>query len=160
MTAEAFHIIYLPLSEALYRVAFYLLKTADDAEDAVQDIYIKLWERRDMLDAVYNPKAYCITLMRNLCLDRLRKEQKTQISELTGVEKDGGAASDEEMEHREQLESTIKAIGRLPSSQREIMQLKVLEGLSYGEIAKRTGRSELTLRVLLSRARRSIKNEL
>ncbi len=52
MTGEVFKSIYLPLSDGLYRVAYYILESRSDAEDAVQDLYIKLWESIDRLDKV------------------------------------------------------------------------------------------------------------
>ena len=76
MTQKQFHSEYLTLSADLYRVAFYILESRAEAEDAVQDTYLKLWELRDSLDQVRSPRAYSVTLLRNICLDRLRKAQK------------------------------------------------------------------------------------
>ena len=72
MTAGEFKEKYLPLGEPLYRVAFYMLESGADAEDAVQDLFVRLWSSRDSLDSVRNPKAYCITMLRNICIDRMR----------------------------------------------------------------------------------------
>ena len=72
MTGQEFSERYLPLGEGLFRVAYALLGAEADAEDALQDLYVKLWNDRDTLDHVHNPRAYSITLLRNLCLDRLR----------------------------------------------------------------------------------------
>ena len=73
MTEQAFHKDYLPLAETLYRVAFYMLESEAEAEDAVQEVFLKLWDARAQLDAVQSPKAYSIRLLKNLCLNRIRK---------------------------------------------------------------------------------------
>ena len=73
MTEARFHTVWIPLQERFYRVAFYILEDRADALDAVQDLYVKLWKIRDSLDLVRNPGAYGALLMRNLCIDRIRK---------------------------------------------------------------------------------------
>ena len=73
MTEAGFHTVWIPLQERFYRVAFYILEDRADALDAVQDLYMKLWKIRDSLDLVRNPGAYGALLMRNLCIDRIRR---------------------------------------------------------------------------------------
>ena len=73
MTEERFHKEYLSLADTLYRIAFYMLESRSEAEDAVQDVYLKLWNTRDALDGIRSPRAYSVTLLKNLCLDRLRR---------------------------------------------------------------------------------------
>ena len=67
---------FMPLSDDLYKVAYCLLESESDAMDALQDLFLKLWEKRDSLDGIKNPKGYCITLLKNLCLDRLRTSER------------------------------------------------------------------------------------
>ena len=71
MTHDEFKARYLPLSEGLFRIAFHYLEDSSDAQDTVQDLYIKLWNSKDKLDTVLNPQAYAYTLLRNLCIDSL-----------------------------------------------------------------------------------------
>ena len=73
MTETRFHQEYLPLAQTLYRIAYYILESETEAEDALQEVYAKLWEARDGLDGVNSPKAYAIRMLKNLCLDRIRK---------------------------------------------------------------------------------------
>ena len=82
MTDREFHSRYLSLAEALYGVAFYILENEADAEDAVQELYLKLWKNRDALDGIRSPKAYAMTLLRNLCLDRIRQARKLSVTEV------------------------------------------------------------------------------
>ena len=147
------------LSDGLYRVAYYILESQTDAEDAVQDLFIKLWSNRDQLDTVLNFKAYCTTLMKNLCIDRLRKEQRVQSME-PGPDIAESRTVDEDYDAREKLARVMAAIERLPQRQRDVMKMYVLEEMSYDEIEEKTGMSNLTLRVLLSNARKSLRNQI
>jgi len=159
MTPEVLTETYKSLSDGLYRVAYYILESRTDAEDAVQDLFIKLWSSRDQLDSVLNLKAYCTTLMKNLCIDKLRKVQRLQSME-PGPELAESRSMDEDYEAREKLERVLAAIERLPERQRDVMKMYVLDEMSYNEIELKTGMSNLTLRVLLSNARKSLRNQL
>lgn len=159
MTEREFHSQYLSLADALYRVAFYILEDAAEAEDAVQELYLKLWKNRDALDGIRTPKAYAMTLLRNLCLDRVRRASRivdAEVPENIG----GGFDLSSAMDQKERLEMVLAAVKSLPDKQREILILRTVEGLSYEEIEERTGMNYLTLRVLLSRARQTLKKKL
>ena len=159
MTGQEFSTLYLPLGDGLYRVAYGLLASEADAEDALQDLYVKLWDNRDTLDHVHNPRAYCITLLRNLCLDRLRARSRAATQPLAAE-----AAADESADARalgrEQRARLVGAIEGLPKNQRAVVEMRLLQGLSYEEIAAETSLSPLSLRVLLARARKTIKSQL
>lgn len=159
MTPEVLTESFKSLSDGLYRVAYYILESQTDAEDAVQDLFIKLWNSREQLDTVLNLKAYCATLMKNLCIDRLRKEQRVQVME-PGPDMAEARRVDEDYDAREKLERVITAIERLPARQRDVMKMYVFEEMSYDEIAEKTGMTNLTLRVLLSNARKSLRNQI
>ena len=158
MTRQEFITGYLPLTEALYRVAYYILEDSDDAEDAVQDLFLKLWTS-GASGTVGNPKAYCIAMMKNLCIDRLRREKKLYGEPLP----EKLPCNDDivrDIEARETLERISRCMESLSESQRNVLKMKVFEDLSYEEISQRTGMNIFTLRVLLSQARRKLKNEL
>ena len=159
MTGQEFSERYLPLGEGLFRVAYALLGAEADAEDALQDLYVKLWNDRDTLDHVHNPRAYSITLLRNLCLDRLRAKRRSAARPLEADVAAEGSADARTLE-REQRARLVRAIEALPASQRTVVELRLLQGLSYEEIAEKTALSPLSLRVLLARARKTIKSQL
>lgn len=159
MTPEVLTESFKSLSDGLYRVAYYILESQTDAEDALQDLFIKLWNSREQLDTVLNLKAYCTTLMKNLCIDRLRKEQRVQVME-PGPDMAEARRVDEDYDAREKLERVMAAIERLPARQRDVMKMYVFEEMSYDEIAEKTGMTNLTLRVLLSNARKSLRNQI
>ena len=156
MTRQAFQDIWIPLQGRFYRIAFYILENEADARDAVQDLYLKLWSLRDSLDIVKEPAAYGSMLMRNLCIDRIRRRKPSApLTEVT-LEK---APPDEELERKESLSMVSEAMAKLPPGQQKLLRLRVLQGLSYEEISKKTGLSSLNIRVQVSQARKKLKNE-
>ena len=155
MTDARFHTVWIPLQDRFYRVAYYILEDRADALDAVQDLYMKLWKMRPSLDLVRNPGAYGALLMRNLCIDRIRR--LTPAEELP-VDLPGLDPPDEELIRKESLGTLLRAMDTLPDSQRHLMKLHVLQGKSYDEIAAETGLSPLNIRVQVSLARKKLKS--
>ena len=154
MTDAGFHTIWVPLQERFYRVAYYILEDRADALDAVQDLYVKLWKMRDSLDLVRNPGAYGALLMRNLCIDRIRR---LTPSEELPIDLPGKEPPDEELIRKESLGTLLRAMDSLPDSQRKLMNLHILQGKTYDEIAAETGLSPLNIRVQVSLARKRLK---
>ena len=159
MTTRAFEDIWIPLQGRFYRIAFYILENEADARDAVQDLYLKLWNLRDHLELIRNPQSYGSLMMKNLCIDRLRKEQRVQSME-PGPDIAESRQFADDYDAREKLERVLAAIERLPARQRDVMKMYVLEEMSYEEIEEKTGMSNLTLRVLLSNARKSLRSQI
>ncbi|MBR6875816.1 MAG: RNA polymerase sigma factor [Bacteroidales bacterium] len=157
MTNARFQNEWLSLAGEFYRVAFYILEDEAEAEDAVQELFLKLWSGRDALDGIRNPKGYGIRVLRNLCLDRIRRSRKMETPAVL-PEPEWPGRQDEAVDEKERLAKVLDAIKSLPDRQREVLTLRTLDGLSYEEIAERTGMNQLTLRVLLSQARRKIRN--
>ena len=154
MTDARFRTVWIPLQDRFYRVAYYLLEDRADALDAVQDLYMKLWRMRESLDLVRNPGAYGALLMRNLCIDRIRR--LAPAGELPD-DLPGQEPPDEALEAQETLGILMQAMERLPDSQRNLAKLHLLQGLSYDEIAAQTGLSPLNIRVQVSLARKKLK---
>ena len=157
MTNARFQNEWLSLAGEFYRVAFYILEDEAEAEDAVQELFLKLWSGRDALDGIRNPKGYGLRVLRNLCLDRIRRSRKMETPAVL-PEPEWPGRQDEAVDEKERLAKVLDAIKSLPDRQREVLTLRTLDGLSYEEIAERTGMNQLTLRVLLSQARRKIRN--
>ena len=159
MTAERFRKEYLPLQDELYRVAFYILESTPDAEDAVQDLYLRLWDAADALDGISSPKAYCIRLLRNICVDKLRRCRPDGEEKLP-LQASDEALPDERLDGRQKLEAAIGRMSTLSESERTVLMMKVFDDLSYEQIQKRTGLSYLSLRVHLSNAKRKIRKSI
>lgn len=156
MTERRFHSDYLTLAESLYRIAYYILESEAEAEDAVQELYLKLWKMRDGLDGIRNPKAYATRLLKNICIDRIRQSVKERGTE--PEKPDSQYGPDERIDARERLNKVLKAVKALPERQRKILILHTVEGLSYEETAKLAGCDYLSCRVLLARARSKLKS--
>lgn len=156
MNSETFRIKYLSLADTLYKIAFYILESECNAKDAVQDLYLQLWRDRDKLDAVVNPKAYCITLLKNRCIDFIRKSNRMTHPESL-PQRDDGCRGEKRIQDRERLANVIKKIEKLPEKQREALIMRTVDGLEYKDIAQKTGMSVIMLRVLISKARQILR---
>lgn len=156
MTERQFHSQWIPLQGRFYRVAYYILEDEEDAKDAVQELYLKLWNLRDHLELVREPAAYGSLLMRNLCIDRIRARKP---SEPLQEQLSGKAPPDEELVRREEVQAVLRQIRDLPEGQRKLLKMRVLDGLSYQQISEKTGLSPLNIRVQVSLARKKLKDE-
>lgn len=157
MDAVTFKEKYIPYHQKLYRVAYRLLEDTCDAEDVVQEAYIKLWNKRDELAIVENSEAYCIILLRNLCLDflRVKKKHLFQSTEDT-ILSDRYVLSDE-IEAIDEIKHIETIIDLLPEQQRKIVKLRHFDDYSNEEIEEIMGLTSVNVRVLMSRARKKIK---
>lgn len=157
---EDFMNIWLPLSERFYRVAWYLLESEQDAEDAVQELYLKLWKLRGSLKDLHNPAAYGISLLKNICIDRVRRREVRRIR----YPDDRGCSEisppDRQIAAKDILKKVMQEIDKLPEKQAEVMRLMILEDADYRNISERTGLSQVHVRVLVSTARKTLKQKL
>ena len=111
MTESLFHKEYLPLAETLYRIAHYILESEAEAEGAVQELYLRLWESRDGLDGIRLPKAYAIRMLRNICVDKMRKARhETFPEELPQTQ--FAPAPDDTLDARARLDKVLEAGNR------------------------------------------------
>jgi len=161
MNATEFKQQLLPLNANLYRMAFKFMGNEDDAKDVVQDVYLKLWNQRDKLVNIDNPLAYSLTIVKNLCLDRHR------AASLAVVDKPpeelpiaGSDDASQDIERQQTSRLLHQCIARLPVQQQQVVRMRDLAGCSMQEIEKATGLTAVNARVLLSRARKSLKNQL
>lgn len=150
MTAEeTYRQRFLPLYPQLYDAAFALLADQDDASDAVQEVMMKLWSRRNMLSQVESPIGFSLTMIRNIAIDTIRCRK---------VSEQPNADSAHLIPDEPDSETFIKqAIATLPDAQREVLTLSAFGQLSGSEIAAATGQSADNVRQLLCRARRKLR---
>ncbi len=160
MNATEFKQQLLPLNASLYRMAFKLMGNEDDAKDVVQDAYLKLWKMRDNISNVDNPLAYCLTIVKNMCLDRHRAASLNLIDkppEQLPIAGDDSASRHIEQQQTNQLLN--QCLARLPVQQQQVLRMRDLAGCSMQEIERATGLTAVNARVLLSRARKSLRNQ-
>lgn len=159
--AEHFKQKFLPFHPKLFRIACALVGNKSDAEDILQDAYFKLWNKRNELPEIENPEAFCVTLVRNLCLDFLRSpragRRETEIEEVASLATD--SSPEKELETKDKEQQIRQLINRLPDNQRQVIRLRGIDDCSMDEIEQITGLSAVNIRVLLSRARKAIREQ-
>ena len=149
--------IWLPLSDRFYRVAYHILESQEDAEDAVQELYLKLIKTPGKLTDIQDPAAFGITILRNICIDTIRRREKRKSEELHEYMVADVSSPDKAAAEKDKLRILIHEIEKLPQKQSMVLKMRTLEGLEYDEIAKRTGLSLINIRVLISIARKTLK---
>lgn len=157
MTAAAFKEKYMPYHQKMHRIACRLLEDSSDAEDIVQEAYIKLWNKRDELNHVENTESYCVVLLRNLCLDFLKTKNRHRMQSAEDVTIREEKALIVDIENTDEISYIKTIIDQLPEQQRQIVKLRHFDEYSNEEIEEIMGLTSVNTRVLLSRARKKIK---
>lgn len=161
MDVERFKQRYLPLHPKLYRIAYAIVENKADAEDILQEAYCKLWNKREELEEILNAEAFCVTLIKNLCLDFLRSPKANREKEALEVVVIATDSSPEkEIEAQDDIRHIQGLIDQLPENQKQIIRLRGIEDCSFEEIEQLTGLSASNIRTLLSRARKFIREKL
>ena len=162
MNLETFQNSVFSVKNKLFRFAFRLLGSSDEAKDVVQEVFIKVWNGREQLHEVQNLEAWCMRITRNLSLDRLRQQQRRQTD---SIEK-GAQVQHSDLSPLENTEinESMKRIGELmaalPDKQRQVMHLRDIEGYSYQEICEILEIDMSQVKVNLFRARNSVRENL
>ena len=153
----------LPLKNELYRLALRITLNPAEAEDVVQETMIKVWNRRDQWDEIESIEAFCLTICRNLALDKMRRMESLNQSLDEGVHDAPDRSYSSNPEERAMQQDRIglirHLIGQLPEKQRTVMQLRDFEGKSYKEIAAIMDISEEQVKVNIFRARQAIRQK-
>lgn len=152
--------IWMPYADRFYRAAYYLLESESDAEDAVQELYLKLWSARSSLKDVRNPSAYGLSMLKNICIDRIRRRSARQTEPLEKAPPVEDGPSQNPIEARDTLRFLLNEMEKLPQKQRDVLKMRVIDRLEYEDISKRTGLSQVYVRVLVAAARKALKSKL
>ena len=161
MDANQFKRQFLPYHAKLYRVAFRLMGNTQEAEDMVQEAYLKLWKKRNELpNDIQSMEAYSVTLIKNICYDTLRLshlDEDGRVPEELNIS--GNISLTTEVELRDEANQVMKLIEQLPEQQQQILMMRDVDDRPYEEIEEATGLSAVNIRVLLSRARKKIREQ-
>ena len=158
MDASMFNSLFTALSGKLYRLAKSMLRHTEEAEDALQEVQLKLWEKHYELDAIENPEGFAMRTMRNLCLDKIRKVHDTSELNEELISKNKNPYEQTELND---LTDRIKGlIDRLPEMQRSIIRMRDVEEMEISEIAYIMKLTENAVTVNLSRARTKVKSQI
>jgi RNA polymerase sigma-70 factor (ECF subfamily) len=159
MQLTEFEIIISKFKDKVFRLAHFLLSNKMEAEDATQEVFLKLWNIRNELSQVDNTQAFVLRVTRNLCLDKLRTINRRKEENINNLDLETrNITPQEETEQKDLLENIKRVIALLPETQRTIITLRDIEGLELDEIASITGLNENAIKVNLSRARKKIRD--
>ena len=140
-------------------MVYRMLGNKEDAHDAVQEVMLKLWDKRKQLNNHPNVTGFVLLTARNHCLDLLKKRHPLFVN-AADYESADHHNSQKEIEWKELNGIIREMLMELPESQREVLAMRDLDGLEFSEIADTTGLKIEHVRVLLSRARKQIGSKL
>jgi RNA polymerase sigma factor (sigma-70 family) len=154
------HLSY-QIKDKLYRFSLRITGNAPEAQDVVQEVFLKVWEKRDDMADIKNPEAWCMTLTKNLSLDKLRlKHNRSKDLEEAHTLSDSKPTPYTETETNDMVEKIKKLMNQLPEKQKMVMHLRDIEGLSYEEIGDSLDMPMAQVKVNLFRARNFIKEKI
>ena len=156
MNAENFKRTVLPLRNKLLHVAHNLLMDTSDAEDAVQETYLRLWQVRDQLAKHPNVSGFAMQTLKNLCIDKIRVRKEYVSLEYVNCP-DELKSPNLQIEQRDNTNIIRKIIATLPELQQRIMLMKDVEGYELKEIAEIIGAEVSAVTMNLSRARKKVR---
>ncbi len=149
-----------PVKDKMFRLALRLLVSKEAAEDATQEVILKIWTRKDKLKDYANVEAFMISVTKNYCLDQLKSKKNSNLK-LVHTNYDNNELSvHTQLELQDEIVQIERIVEMLPEQQKVIFQLRDIEDYDYSEIAEITKMKEAAIRVALSRARKKIKEEL
>ncbi len=162
MQMNQFMELVLPYKDKLFRFAFRILGDRFEAEDVVQEVLIKIWKKKDQFLGITNKEAWCMTLTRNLAIDKTRARKKVKTSDIDGYFhiKDKTMTPDRATESSDTMIQIRKVINELPVKQRDVLHLRDVEGFTYQEISDITGLKVDQVKVYLHRARKILREKL
>ncbi|WP_089682936.1 RNA polymerase sigma factor [Catalinimonas alkaloidigena] len=147
-----------PVRNQVFRLAKALLQNTQEAEDATQEVLLKLWTKRDDLSAYRSVEALALQITKNQCLNTLKSAKRQPMYDANRLELNGGDATPyQTMEAADQTRIMEQLFADLPPQQRLVMHLRNVEGYSFEEMEAITGLQANHLRVLLHRARQHVK---
>ena len=160
MNAEEFKQRFIPYHRMLYRVAFGLTGNQQDAEDLLQDTFMRMWQKRELLTSDHVNEAYLIIMMRNLHLDRSRMKTPDTSIPLDSISLPSDQnRPDDKAERRNEAFLMKELIEHLPQKEKDIIRMYLLEELSYEEMEACTGMKQGNLRQIVLRTRNKLKEQ-
>lgn len=157
--AEFLHVV-MPFKDKLYRLAKRLLVSTEEAEDATQEILLKLWAKKKVMESYNNVEAFAMTMTKNFCLDRLKSKQANNLKLVHSNYKDENVSLQKQLEHNDSIAWIQKIMEELPEQQKLVLQLRDVEQYDFDEIGELLDMKPTAIRVTLSRARKAVREKL
>ena len=157
MTQNEFVKSITPFKDKLFRLAIRLLVSTEEAEDATQEVLLKLWNKNENLSNYNSLEAFAMTMTKNYCLDQLKSKRAENMKLVHDNYTDREPSLQQKLEDSDSLNWVEKVISQLPEQQRMIIQMRDIEQYEFEEIAKILDMNETAIRVALSRGRKTIR---
>lgn len=160
MDQSAFLKIFDPIRNRLYRLSLRLLVSKEAAEDATQEVLLKLWERKEKLGDYNSPEAYAMTITKNYCLDQLKLKQNNNLRIVHNNYEENARPLQEQLEAKDAYEWVQKLMEELNEQTKSIVHMRDIEEMEYEEISQIMNMNETAVRVALSRGRKKLRDGL
>jgi RNA polymerase sigma factor (sigma-70 family) len=160
MNQTEFVQIIQPFKDKMFRLAKRLLVSAEEAEDATQEVLVKLWNKKETIEELKSIEAMAMTITKNYCLDQLKSRRASNLKIVHSNYRDEESGVYQKTEDKDSWSWVEKLINELPENQRLIIQMRDIEGYEFEEIAEILQINEATIRVTLSRARKTIREKM
>ena len=160
MTQKEFLNIVMPFKDKVFRLAKRLLVSTEEAEDATQEVLLKLWRNKKKMAEYRNIEAFSMTMTKNFCFDKLKSKQAQNLKLVHSNYESKNTPLQKQMELKDSVSWVAKIIEDLPEQQKLIIQLRDIEDYDFDEIAKILDMNNASVRVALSRARKTIREKL
>ena len=157
MQQKEFISMVSPFKDKIFRLAKRLLISTEEAEDATQEVMVKLWTKNETLSELRSMEAMAMTMTKNYCLDQLKSKRAGNLTLVHNNYTDSQASLQQKIEDVDSWSWVEKIINDLPEQQKLVIQMRDIEQYEFEDIAKTLGMSEATIRVSLSRARKTIR---
>ena len=160
MQQNEFIKLVMPFRDKLYRMAKRLLVSREEAEDAVQEILMKLWSNNDSISKYRSVEAFAMTMTKNFCLDRLKSKQAGNLKLVHSNYRDENISVQKKIEAKDSVSWVERIMDDLPEQQKMVLQLRDIEDYDYEEIGEMLDMKPTAIRVTLSRARKTVREKL
>ena len=152
--------VVMPFKDKLYRLAKRLLVSKEEAEDATQEILLKLWSKNESMGEYKNVEAFAMTMTKNFCLDRLKSKQASNLKLVHSNYSDESTSLQRKLEAEDSVQWMERIMEGLPEQQKMVLQLRDVEQYEFEEICELLDMKPTAARVALSRARKTVRQEL
>jgi len=160
MNQKEFMQLVNPFKDKVFRMAKRLLVSTEEAEDATQEVLVKLWNKNESLDDYKSVEAVAMTMTKNYCLDQLKSKRASNMKIVHNNFTDREAGLQQKVEDRDTWNWVEKIMNDLPEQQKLIVQMRDIEEMEFEEIGKILEMNESAIRTALSRARKTIREKM
>ena len=149
-----------PFKDKLYRLAHRLLVSTEEAEDVTQEMLLRLWTKKEILNQYKSVEAFAMTMTKNYCLDQLKSKRASHLKIEKADFVDNSTQLSNQLESNDSLNWIDKIMKQLPEQQKLVIQLRDIEQYDFNKIAEMLDMNETAVRVTLSRARKTIREKM